>query len=155
MTSTINLFGLEIFSISPISARLAGCVLYCDYLWETLTLLWVPCRGMVCPLRHVHKANALSLSLCTCPTCCLCACCPTSLCLLLYVSSCLVLQGHTGSVEAPTLDINRERRGTMLRHTVIYYIHRHNFNEAYLQQSDKFVPEVSSRLCNPPQPEQT
>lgn len=38
----------------------------------------------------------------------------------------------------------------MLRQTVIYYIHRHNFNEAYLQQSDKFVPEVSSRLCNPP-----
>lgn len=109
----MNLFGLEIFfSISLISARLAGCVLYCDYLWETLTLLWVPCGGMVCPLRHVHKANALSLSLCTCPTCCLCPRCPTSLCLLLHVSSCHVLQGRTGSVQALTLDINRERRGS-------------------------------------------
>ena len=38
----------------------------------------------------------------------------------------------------------------MLRQTVIYYIHRHNSNEAYLQQSDTFVPEVSSRLYNPP-----
>lgn len=38
----------------------------------------------------------------------------------------------------------------MLKLTVIYNIHGHNFNEASLQQSDKFIPEVSMRLCNPP-----
>lgn len=38
----------------------------------------------------------------------------------------------------------------MLRLTVIYNIHGHNSNEASLQQSDKFFPQVSLRLCKPP-----
>lgn len=36
----------------------------------------------------------------------------------------------------------------MLKLSVIYNIHGHNFNEASLQQSDKFFPEVSLRLCS-------
>eukprot|EP00064_Thunnus_orientalis_P000462 superscaffoldBa00000024_g463 len=34
-------------SLSPISARLVGRVLYCDYLLEDMTLLWVPWGGAV------------------------------------------------------------------------------------------------------------
>lgn len=67
--STINsqpVSGLETLSQAYLRRLLGRVLLYCDYLWEDLTLLRFPWGVPACPLRRVREANALSPSLRTC-----------------------------------------------------------------------------------------
>lgn len=124
--------GLVGWSTVPCSVTTAGETRRClGFPGEERCVLW----GMYAGLMHSH-------SLCTCQT-------------LAGLAAAHVLVsvpwGYTGYAWALTSDISWEHRCTdaeTKRH--LLFSRTWNSSDASLQQSDKFFPEVSLRLCNPP-----